>query len=703
MKAASLSQEEKQTFEEAIKKQDHEVELRFGTFKGKIFVPEITKDQFYRAFEFFKSNETFYAYEKKSQEIENYKNIRKITEDGCVPIFSQKKKISQMDNHEWGFRLATSLETTCKKMEFEADIVRKRTRHSFVNIQNRTRFDMDIFISENGYSYTIELECLPECSLQQLENDINLCLQILQNTKTPIDVPTKANVLKHYFNITKKHKFIGVQPQTISSDKYDKKQKYALTKKIDGVRYNMVCYNETVFCVSGKLEVSVTPYTCQEDSFKNSILDVEYYKNYYHVLDLVDQEEKGSKNLKSRLSIASNIISHIRPLYTGVPPIVMKEYFFTSSLAEVYSNFKNLTSNLNPEVYDGIILIQSEKNYLKCCPLKWKPAEMNTVDFLIVKNENLEFELYVGDKDKENGVSLFCKTKVSEKDYEKYCSGSIAEFSLVEDTWFPIKERKDKEKPNYKTVAEDNLQSIITPFIPEVVFKENVLFNMRRFHNYVKRHYINKFRGRTVLDLASGQGGDFGKYIDSGFTRIDAYDINSKSIKEASLRSSKIMKKYGQNVTINISKIDLNKKQVPDLGVKTDLVVTNFAFHYFYKNMEVYIKSVKNNLTNGGFLLMTFFDGELVKNIKNENYELIVENDQVEVRIKDSILDTPDKENIVDIKTVVNFLKSNGLVLVENVNFRDLYQDWKKLGRNSLTKEEKDLSFLNVALVFRMT
>jgi phosphoserine aminotransferase len=162
------------------------------------------------------------------------------------------------------------------------------------------------------------------------------------------------------------------------------------------------------------------------------------------------------------------------------------------------------------------------------------------------------------------------------------------------------------------------------------------------------------------------------------------------------------MKKYGQNVSINITKIDLNKKQVPDLGVKTDLVVTNFAFHYFYKNMEVYIKSVKNNLTSGGFLLMTFFDGELVKDIKNENYELIVENDQVEVRIKDSILDTPDKENIVDIKTVVNFLKSNGLVLVENVNFRDLYQDWKKLGRNSLTKEEKDLSFLNVALVFRM-
>jgi len=211
-----------------------------------------------------------------------------------------------------------------------------------------------------------------------------------------------------------------------------------------------------------------------------------------------------------------------------------------------------------------------------------------------------------------------------------------------------------------------------------------------------------KYAGKSVLDLASGQGGDFGKYIDAGFSRIDGYDINERSINEASSRVVKIKKKYLDTVKINITNRDLSKNVVDPLDIKFDLVATNFAVHYFYNHLNTYIKSVKNNIKKGGHLLLTLFDGELVKDIKTDNYELKkISNKELSVFIKDSILDVPEKEPIVDIKDLIKKLEDSGLKLVENVNFKDMYPKWQTSGKNSMSKDEKTLSFMNVVLVFK--
>jgi SAM-dependent methyltransferase len=682
-----FTQEEKKIIQDNVKIKGNEVEIRFGTF-DRSFTPQVTKEQFDRVFIFLSNNKNFYTHIVKKQKIEIEKNIRKITEQK-KSTYNEKKKITNLDNKEWGYRLSVSSEKEIEVQSFSVEFLKTRERHSFTNTKNKTRFDLDI--SEN--LFTIELECLDGCPLSNLQNELELVMHLLQNNRILINKTTSFEVLKHYHSITKKSKFFGVQPMTLSDEKFNKKEKYALTKKLDGLRYNLVCFNKQLYSVSSKLIISPVPYSCD---LKCEILDVEYYKNYYHVFDLIDADPKSKSNLMCRIQKVSKILQNIKPMFKDVPPIVIKEYYFTDKLEDLYSKFKDTTSNLDSKIYDGLILVKSQENYLNSSPLKWKPVEMNTIDFLLKKKPNLKFDLYVGSKE---GLFLFTSTIVTKKDYDTYKDDDIVEFSYKNENWVPLKSRADKLNPNFITVAEDNFHSVINPFNPETTFKKNVLFNMRRFHNYVKRKYISKYISNSVLDLASGQGGDFGKYLDNNVSLINGYDINAKSIKEATSRIMKIDKKH-KDVKINIFQQDLNKEVVKPGNTKFGLVVTNFAFHYFYKNLDNYLKSVKNNIAKGGHLLLTFFDGSLVKDIKTEFYDLKIVKDELCVHIKDSILNKPEKEPIVDVNLVVNYFEKNGLKLVENLNFKDIYPEWEKC-KNSMSKDEKTLSFMNVVLVFK--
>jgi hypothetical protein len=96
-------------FKEFIKKENTEIEVRFGTF-GSRFVPGIKKDQFDRIFTFLLNNKKFYDYVSSEEKIENIGTTRKITKNGKV-TFNKKNKIKNIDVKEWGFRFSVSTET----------------------------------------------------------------------------------------------------------------------------------------------------------------------------------------------------------------------------------------------------------------------------------------------------------------------------------------------------------------------------------------------------------------------------------------------------------------------------------------------------------------------------------------------------------------------------------------------------------------
>jgi hypothetical protein len=119
--------------------------------------------------------------------------------------------------------------------------------------------------------------------------------------------------------------------------------------------------------------------------------------------------------------------------------------------------------------------------------------------------------------------------------------------------------------------------------------------------------------------------------------------------------------------------------------------------------LDIYLKSVTGNLKKGGHLILTFFDGNSLTDIKNKNFEIKkISKEKVSVYIKDSVLNKPEIEYIVDPENVIILFEKNGLKLVENFKFEEMYPKWKKVySKNSMSSDEKYLSFLNVALVFK--
>ena len=232
------------------------------------------------------------------------------------------------------------------------------------------------------------------------------------------------------------------------------------------------------------------------------------------------------------------------------------------------------------------------------------------------------------------------------------------------------------------------------------------LKNMRLYHNDIKRKYLVKYTKDltlNLLDLATGKGGDLPKWkINKYIKYIMGFDINEESIKEAKKRL-KILNIKNKKIIFKVK--DLSK-DILHCPFKYDIITSHFAFHYFFKNynsLQTILKSINNCSKSGTILILSLFDGSKIKNINNENYSVkILDSDKknygkrVEVFIKDSVLNIPEIEYIVQPQFLINKLKSINFELIEQKNFKDIYTE-----NFNLNETEKTLSFFNNIYIFK--
>lgn len=228
--------------------------------------------------------------------------------------------------------------------------------------------------------------------------------------------------------------------------------------------------------------------------------------------------------------------------------------------------------------------------------------------------------------------------------------------------------------------------------------------NLRKFHNFIKNLYIKKYNGSRLLDLASGKGGDLNKWFENKkIEYVLGYDINQESILEANKRLDKLKKNGMKNKTVvkffvaDLSNIVLKPK------VKFDIISSQFAFHYFFKNndsINTILESIDNSSKVGTILLLSLFDGNkilaLPKCYKHDRFYIKrLSNNSIEVKINNTVLDKPETEYIVTPEMLEKELKKINFILLEIKPFDTLYSD--KFG---LSSDEKKLSFLNNMYVF---
>lgn len=237
------------------------------------------------------------------------------------------------------------------------------------------------------------------------------------------------------------------------------------------------------------------------------------------------------------------------------------------------------------------------------------------------------------------------------------------------------------------------------------------LANLRKFHNAIKRDYINKYakENTKLLDLAVGKGGDLHKWLSNdNIISVDGLDINQDSIKEAIKRRDNVK---NLNKPINFYVKDLSDSII-NCKQKYSMINVMFAFHYFFRD-KFALDNITNTIFNcskrGSILIMTLFNGDLINSLPKNGIETkdfyirkISLNKRgnygnpIEVYTRNAVLDIPDIEYVVKPSFLYKKMEEIGFKPVENVNFSELYQDKYKL-----SDDEKKFSFLNNVYVFK--
>jgi SAM-dependent methyltransferase len=232
----------------------------------------------------------------------------------------------------------------------------------------------------------------------------------------------------------------------------------------------------------------------------------------------------------------------------------------------------------------------------------------------------------------------------------------------------------------------------------------NYFNKLRKFHNKIKKDLYDRYalNAHSLLELASGKGGDISKACNCNIKYVVGYDINSESVKEAKRRSKNISSNCKTKFVYYTQ--DLSKQLIKS-KYKFDVISAMFSFHYFFKNRDTFntiIKSIKDNLKKQGYFIGTFFDFDNVIQFSNETKHFYVKKikinktlykNEIDVYIGNTVLDKPEIEYLVPFNKFVKTMKTNGFELIESHLFNP---------PSDLKSEEKQLSSLYRTFVFQL-
>jgi hypothetical protein len=701
MNALFLSNENEKAIKDFMKqvKPNHEFEIRFGTFiynkdtKKNNFKSECEIDFFYNLKKSF--DNAAYASKKLTNTTEYIynNNIKKIIDNTTNQTSIMKKtNIMKYDIYDYNFRLSLANENFADDLD-DIDpnshiMTREKQRTSYTF--GMCQVDLTIVnVNNHTTAYEIELEVLStftEQNYEFLKSIITVILQTRQQNFHVISNYQKRQILNEYRAIVDSYYFVGAQPETLQKNAISNlyKERYSVTDKADGDRMLLfISKNHHVYFIDNNLQ-KIYKTNLKSARYSSTIVDGELVninsKIHYLGFDLMafngtDIRGNSAYLLESRLQIMNEVILSIQnteELYC----IRAKKFYFKN----VFLGAERILDTVKEQPYenDGLIFTPMDEPYPTTKKwsklLKWKPAELNTIDFYSVKKENDEWELYVQQHVKRThetdptasnlvlfDVAKLCKnpvavdtlmfktsfdaTCIDPSTNEPYKSNTVIEYKWDKNLskFVPLRTRWDKtanpkKHGNFCMVACDIWNNIHNPVEKEHLLKFTVLWSakedyvferMRKFHNRVKEHLYNTYCNNTdtLLELCSGRGGDMHKWIYNNIKNVVGYDISEKSIEECMRRCSQIK---NSQTNINVYHQDLCDRDafrviLQNNANKFDNVCCQFGVHYFFRSEETFdslIQILDNSLKSDGHFIVTFMDNIQLGKLMKESTEL---------------------------------------------------------------------------------
>lgn len=567
--------------------------------------------------------------------------------------------------------------------------------------------------------------------------------------------PSISNKFKNDFGLKQlSNQVIELNKITYMNELENQMTKYYITDKIDGKRTILYLNIDESYAVSDILE-NINIHT---ESF--CILDTEFYEGNYYIFDvmvynnkvLIDNsfeermkyfdEFKKIDNIKTKsfVKLTEKYKTQLKEFKKEDKPyetdgiiltpadgkyVTMKVYkykppehltidFLIKKSIEYKTHDKKtsyvLFCGINKRVYFKLRmrLIKNYENMFKSIDVKKLPQYF-PIQF--EPSSNKYAHMFWSENDKlDNEVGEFL-------------------YDIKNNKWILKKIRKDRKIEvergnyfgnNYKT-AEFIWMATYDPLIIEDMEDNNVYFQehnnelqkaSRNYNSFVKSELFEQFKGtKWVMDLASGKGQDLFRYSMFDMKNVLFLEIDKAALTELIVRkhSFSIDNKYNNPMNILIQNVDLldvyteNIKKINNVykGQYIDLIMCNFAFHYFVKNMmslQNICQLINHYLNNGGNFVFSSFDGQKIIDLLKDKDEWIVKkNDDIKYGIKkiykDDLLlpigqkikvllpfsnNTFYEEYLINIETIEKELNKYNIILNKNESFLAHIDDYDK-------------------------
>ena len=504
------------------------------------------------------------------------------------PEFYRIKFRSSKTLGAWRLDLTASIEP--KNTNEAIDVVKKTLIDNPITATSKNLIEcVDELLKSYKLVFSIEAEHTSNSPSVEDIRDLKPVFEMLQNTDTGISDEIKkiskalfpkkypANTLKQLLDNP-----VALMPSTYYDKVFANIDEFFVTEKTDGRRVLLVIEN-SVKAVFAE-EIKELDFTKTETKI---MLDCEYADGKFYAFDLLFHGRTlEHETFETRYAMLQDKKSEY-------PDVIVKEMTRLhpnnlESVVKAYASKKNI---------DGLIFTRATKPYHDSESYKYKPAEHNSIDFLIVRPLSSQLGLEGLSVQKNMHTYVLCcgiqpeqLTTLSitplrnfddmiktvpdikftgqlqaiqfspsiEPDAYVFHSkddklhGHIGEFIRKESVWELVKLREDRDVGvrtgsffgNNYTVAEEIFMNYYHPFTLEMLWNNTGQYfqtvkspefrNMIAFNNFVKAHVLRQTSGaKKVVDLASGKGQDMFLYNGFNVREILFNDIDKFAITEA--------------------------------------------------------------------------------------------------------------------------------------------------------------------------
>lgn len=495
--------------------------------------------------------------------------------------------------------------------------------------------DFVIFMNSKNlnvrYKIDIKLKKLVTFTIEDVKNIIGY-LKTLINPNHSEDI-IKSNILKNIAKITKPYalknpsriflKNILPGVTTLNRSVFDQIKKldgFYVTEKADGDRAVLYIDNKTVAIVSSKLHTGFEKSKKVRDRnsvtmVQKTIIDGEFVDGVFYGFDIIC--------LKNEVIMDLKFPERMKRLTEGIKIAIdlgVKAHAKTYHLVDPdkkESAIRNVYEGKYPYEIDGLIFTDPSETYGNTKHYKWKPAENNTIDFLMVKvtPSLIDFTKFDEEYDK-TLTQYFLFTGVSIDIFKryglKYCEGydeifkekpkgyfpiqfspstkkyaylyqgeegfdkTIGEFLLRNNKWELIRIREDRQSNyiagnyfgnDYKT-AESVWMNYMDPILLENLWtgisgvyftttKDNKHKYQTSVINFAKRNTIKTLAyTQVILDIGAGKGQDLNKYLEQGIQHLIAVDLDTSALIELVRRKHETRIK--SNMRVDVMNANMN-------------------------------------------------------------------------------------------------------------------------------------------------